>query len=85
MLSIQSFSTDIKNFKEDEICCICMENKPNLILSCTHSYCETCIKEWQVTSLSCPVCRCYSGKDDCFILADYNFDYYNLQVYILSL
>lgn len=67
-----------KNGKEDEICCICMESKPNLILSCTHNYCEKCIKEWQVTSNTCPICRCAAGENDGFILAD-KPDYYHLQ------
>ena len=30
--------------KDDEICCICMESKSDLVLSCTHNYCENCIK-----------------------------------------
>ncbi len=63
---------------EEEICCICMESRSNLILSCTHSFCEMCIKEWQITSKSCPVCRCHAGDNDGFILAD-RPDYYLLQ------
>lgn len=55
---------------DDEICCICMERKSNLILNCTHNYCEECIHEWQVTSTTCPICRCKSGEHDAFILAD---------------
>lgn len=57
-----------------------MESKSNLILSCTHNYCEKCIEEWQVTSDTCPICRCYAGKNDGFVLADYKPDYYCLQV-----
>lgn len=64
--------------KEDEICCICMESKANLILSCTHNYCENCIKEWCVTNNTCPICRAISGENDGFILAD-KPDYYNIQ------
>ena len=27
-------------------CCICMENKPEVSLPCTHSYCLACIEQW---------------------------------------
>lgn len=64
--------------KEEEICCICMETKTNLILSCAHNFCEKCIKEWQISQKSCPICRCYAGDNDGFILTDFP-DYYNLQ------
>ncbi len=63
---------------DDEICCICMENKANLILPCTHNYCENCIKEWKVTSKTCPICRCISSDSDAFILAE-KPDYFHLQ------
>lgn len=43
--------------EEEEECCICMESKPELILPCTHRFCEGCIKEWNVTSKTCPICR----------------------------
>ena len=64
--------------KDEEFCCICMERKPDSILPCTHSYCESCIKEWQVTNTTCPICRHESGINDAFILAD-KPDYYHLQ------
>ena len=64
--------------KDEDICCICMESKTDLVLSCTHNYCENCIREWKVTSRTCPICRCKSGENDGFILAD-KPDYYNIQ------
>lgn len=76
--TIQSMSHTQGEDKEEEICCICMESKTNLILSCTHNFCEKCIKEWQITQKSCPICRCYAGDNDGFVLADCP-DYYNLQ------
>lgn len=76
--TIQSMSLSQTDCKEEEICCICMETRTNLILSCTHNFCEKCIKEWQITRKSCPICRCYAGDNDGFILADIP-DYYNLQ------
>jgi hypothetical protein len=66
------------NFKDEDICCICMETKSNLILSCTHNFCEKCIKEWQISNKSCPICRCFAGENDGFILAD-KPDYYRIQ------
>jgi hypothetical protein len=63
---------------DDDICCICMEDKTNVILACTHNFCETCIKEWNITSQTCPICRKKSNDDDCFILTD-RPDYYNIQ------
>ena len=62
----------------DETCCICMESKPNLILQCTHNFCEVCMKEWKITSNTCPICRCISEEQDCFVLAD-KLDYYHIQ------
>lgn len=76
--TIQSMSHSQIDEKEEEICCICMESKTNLILSCAHNFCEKCIREWQITHKSCPICRCFSGENDGFILADCP-DYYNLQ------
>ena len=64
--------------RDEDICCICMESRSNLILSCTHNFCEKCIKEWQISNKSCPICRCFAGENDGFILAD-KPDYYNLQ------
>ncbi len=73
-----SSSTQGINNTDEAICCICMESRSNLILSCTHNFCETCIKEWQITNKSCPICRCHAGDNDGFILAD-RPDYYILQ------
>ena len=71
-------SSILDGTEEENICCICMEARTNLILACTHNYCEKCIKEWQVTSNTCPICRCAAGKNDGFILAD-KPDYYHMQ------
>lgn len=42
---------------DDDNCIICMERKPEVILSCLHSYCTLCIEQWNETgNKSCPVC-----------------------------
>lgn len=41
----------------DDDCIICMERKPEVILTCLHSYCALCIEQWNETgNKSCPVC-----------------------------
>ncbi|XP_014677390.1 PREDICTED: RING finger protein 141-like isoform X2 [Priapulus caudatus] len=40
-----------------EECCICMDRKPDVLLPCTHHYCQLCIEQWNVTSKTCPICR----------------------------
>ncbi|XP_078333241.1 RING finger protein 141-like isoform X3 [Crassostrea virginica] len=43
-------------YDENE-CCICMEHRSEIILPCTHQFCEGCIDTWNVTSKTCPICR----------------------------
>lgn len=41
----------------DDDCIICMERKPEVILSCLHTFCTLCIEQWNETgNKSCPVC-----------------------------
>lgn len=45
------------NFETDDDCIICMERKPEVILSCLHTYCTLCIEQWNENGKkSCPVC-----------------------------
>ncbi|XP_038055165.1 RING finger protein 141-like [Patiria miniata] len=37
-------------------CCICMENKADIVLSCTHTYCHLCIEDWRKQHNTCPMC-----------------------------
>lgn len=46
----------------EEECHICMENRCNLVLSCSHTMCTQCFNEWRERGLggpsgSCPDCR----------------------------
>jgi len=42
---------------EDELCVVCMERPPKIVLPCGHSFCKECISEWKGKSDTCPVCR----------------------------
>lgn len=49
----------------DVECVICMDRKAEVILPCSHMYCEQCFDEWQGTHKTCPMCRATvrSGQD----------------------
>uniref|UniRef100_A0A8C7UEP4 Zinc-binding protein A33-like n=1 Tax=Oncorhynchus mykiss TaxID=8022 RepID=A0A8C7UEP4_ONCMY len=52
--------------EEDFSCTVCLDIfKDPVILSCSHSFCQACLKEcWKdKESLSCPLCRRRSSKD----------------------
>ena len=52
-------------------CCICLERKPDVILPCTHSYCLTCIEQWNVDHKTCPVCReTLDSTDDGWVISE---------------
>jgi hypothetical protein len=61
-----------QSMKEEE-CCICLDNPVNLVLDCSHGFCEDCISDWQKQQKSCPVCRYQSseaGSPDAWIIAE---------------
>ncbi|CAF0745944.1 unnamed protein product [Didymodactylos carnosus] len=54
-------------------CCICMDRTANLLLPCTHQYCEECFQQWSTQSSSshtCPLCRIETQADSGFILTE---------------
>jgi len=54
----------------DNECAICMDKKAEMVLECTHAFCEKCIQGWQRKSNTCPMCRCKIQKnnDDDWVL-----------------
>ena len=48
----------ITSMEEEFTCCICQELFVRAhTLTCAHSFCELCIKEWMRTKMECPICR----------------------------
>lgn len=44
--------------EEDKECCLCLFEKNELVLPCTHAFCEGCIKDWfSRNNKECPICR----------------------------
>lgn len=55
----------------DEECVICMDRKAEVILPCSHTYCEKCIDEWQGNHKNCPICRAaVKGREDTWVLSE---------------
>ncbi|XP_014327407.2 nuclear factor 7, ovary-like [Xiphophorus maculatus] len=56
------------SMSEEDFCCpVCRDVFKNpVVLSCTHSFCEECLKNWwrEKPSRQCPVCKRRSSKAD---------------------
>lgn len=65
------FEQSVNEPSEEEECCICMEHKSELILPCTHKFCEDCIQVWNVSSKTCPICRAQvNSVEDTWVLTE---------------
>lgn len=48
-----------------------MDANAQVSLSCSHAYCEACIRNWSLSSSQCPICRRESCRtDDSWILTE---------------
>lgn len=72
-----SFSTAKLSFNvpNDNECCICLDRQPNLVLPCTHKFCDECFRQWSsqtstTSSQTCPLCRVNVNSESGFLLAE---------------
>ncbi len=59
----------------DNECCICLDRQSNLVLPCTHKFCDECFHQWSsqttaTSSQTCPLCREDINSDSGFLLAE---------------
>ena len=60
---IKITSTVHINENNIENCCICLDQKSNVITNCDNQYCATCINIWLNIDSYCPMCRtCVSNS-----------------------
>eukprot|EP01119_Soliformovum_irregulare_P005139 TRINITY_DN1657_c2_g1_i1.p1 TRINITY_DN1657_c2_g1~~TRINITY_DN1657_c2_g1_i1.p1 ORF type:complete len:198 (-),score=33.29 TRINITY_DN1657_c2_g1_i1:137-730(-) len=75
----------ITPFDEHE-CCVCMERTAQVVLSCEHEFCESCISVWRKKSHTCPICRTTLGDDSIedWVLTDAEVPNEDLSDYLRS-
>jgi len=64
-------SLKANNLELQNACCICFERKPDVLLPCTHVYCEKCIDEWNQGHHNCPICRkSLDSTDESWVISE---------------
>lgn len=61
---IEGFIHEYKSVKEISDCSICF-SESNIITSCDHQFCKTCIDKWLENHSTCPYCRQKIEKTYC--------------------
>lgn len=57
-LSDESYETDNIGSSNDETCCICLDNKCDVVTKCNHTFCYECLsKNYEKKDQKCPLCR----------------------------
>jgi Zinc finger, C3HC4 type (RING finger) len=55
-LILDQLDDKLNSSDDTEECIICLDKKPDNILSCLHSFCNECILKWLKENNSCPIC-----------------------------
>mmetsp|Transcript_26340 Transcript_26340/g.47261 ORF Transcript_26340/g.47261 Transcript_26340/m.47261 type:complete len:199 (-) Transcript_26340:42-638(-) len=66
-LKLTASLADSTDFGEG-LCAICLERQSDIVLSCLHNFCSTCIDKWSVKDQSCPMCRMEIEKSQGFLM-----------------
>lgn len=60
-------SSNSSSTSEQDLCCICFDRVPDIVLPCLHLFCQTCIQQWNGSAYRLPVNRLsgsYTASDD---------------------
>lgn len=47
----------------DRECQVCMDSKVQVVLQCSHGFCQTCLDDWMEQNPTCPLCRMEVGNE----------------------
>jgi hypothetical protein len=57
VINLQNIASYLMEGDNDSECTICMFERIQIMLPCTHSFCEECIDSWLKKDQGCPICR----------------------------
>jgi len=75
----QTLTSGGDDSEEETECIICMEKRAEVVLPCTHKFCQKCLDSWSEKSETCPMCRCLTTdhSDQFWIVDDTNDEQVN--------